>query len=225
MERTIINLVYYITMLKECKEHGYFRGEKCPACNEEGRFLMNDEELERLGKMMAGALRHFPEKFNLKLDEHGWVNLYSFIDAVRARSNRFRWLRPHHLEAVVATDPKGRYQIKGNELRATYGHSVDVTMDLPTENIPERLYYPATPEEIDIILETGLKPVDRKMVHLSKTIDDARTAGSHRVENPVIIEVDAKRATENGFVIMQAGKTVYVVKEIPAKYLSKVKEQ
>ena len=185
---------------------------------------MNDEELERLGKIMAGALRHFPEKFNLKMDEHGWVNLYSFIDAVRERSNRFRWLRPHHVEAVVATDPKGRYQIKGNELRATYGHSIDIDLDLPTEDIPEKLYYPTTNEEVDIILETGLKPVDRKMVHLSKTADDARTAGSHRAENPVIVEIDAKKAVENGLVIMQAGKTVYLTKDVPAEYLSKTRE-
>lgn len=183
---------------------------------------MNDDELERLGKIMAGALRHFPEKFNLKMDEHGWVNLYSFIDAVRARSNRFRWLRPHHVEAVVATDPKGRYQITGNELRATYGHSVDVALDLPTENIPEKLYYPTTNEEVDIILETGLKPVDRKMVHLSKTADDAKTAGSHRAENPVIVEIDAKKAIEKGLVIMQAGKTVYLTKDVPAEYLRKL---
>lgn len=212
-------------MLKECKEHGYFREEKCPVCSEDSRFLMNDEELEHLGKTMAGALRHFPEKFNLEMNEHGWVNIYSFIDAVRARSQRFRWLRAHHVEAVVATDPKGRYQIKGNELRATYGHSIDIDLDLPTENIPEKLYYPTTNEEIDIILETGLKPVDRKMVHLSKTIDDARTAGSHRVENPVIVEIDVKKAIENGLVIMQAGKTVYVAKDVPAEYLSKVEEQ
>jgi len=209
-------------MLMECKEHGYFRGEKCQTCSEESRFLMNDDELERLGKIMAGALRHFPEKFNLRMDEHGWVNLYSFIDAVRARSNRFRWLRPHHVEAVVATDPKGRYQITGNELRATYGHSVDVALDLPTENIPEKLYYPTTNEEVDIILETGLKPVDRKMVHLSKTIDDARTAGSHRAENPVIVEIDAKKAIEKGLIIMQAGKTVYLTKDVPAEYLRKL---
>lgn len=185
---------------------------------------MNDEELERLGKMMAGALRHFPEKFNIEIDEHGWVNLYSFIDAVRERSNRFRWLRPHHVEAVVATDLKGRYQIKGNELRATYGHSIDIDLDLPTEDIPEKLYYPTTNEEVDIILETGLKPVDRKMVHLSKTADDAKTAGLHRVENPVIIEIDAKKAIEKGLVIMQAGKTVYLTKDVPAEYLKKLEE-
>ncbi len=212
-------------MLKECKEHGYFRGEKCPVCSEEGRFLMNDEEIEHLGKTMAGALRHFPEKFSLKMDEHGWVSIYSLIDAVRARSQRFRWLRPHHIEGIVETDPKGRYQIKDNEIRATYGHSIDIDLDLPTENIPEKLYYPTTTEEINIILETGLKPVDRKMVHLSKTIHDAKTAGSHRVENPVIIEIDAKKAIENGLVIMQAGKTVYVAKDVPAEYLRKLEEQ
>lgn len=212
-------------MLKECRQHGFFRAERCPSCGEEGKFLLNDRELDLLGRMLAGALRHFPDKFGLQIDEHGWVNLYAFVDAVRYKNPRFRWLRPHHIHAVVSTDPKGRYQLEGDKLRATYGHTLDVELDLPTENIPDKLYYPATEEELDIILETGIKPVERKKVHLSKTQEDALTAGLHRVERPVILEVDAARAIEDELVIKQAGKTVYLIDEVPAKYLSKVESE
>ena len=34
--------------MRECRDHGYFRAEYCSVCGEEGRFLMNDEELDRL---------------------------------------------------------------------------------------------------------------------------------------------------------------------------------
>jgi len=44
-------------MLAECKDHGYFRGESCPVCNEKGKFLMTDKELNSLGRIMAGVLR------------------------------------------------------------------------------------------------------------------------------------------------------------------------
>ncbi len=60
-------------------------------------------------------------------------------------------------------------------MRATYGHSLELDLKLPTENIPDHLYYPATPEEADIILETGLETVGPQMVHLSKTYQDALT--------------------------------------------------
>ena len=52
-------------MMRECEEHGYFRDEYCPVCGEEGKFIMNDYELEKLGRTMAGILRH--GRFDLTL--------------------------------------------------------------------------------------------------------------------------------------------------------------
>jgi len=208
-------------LIKECKVHGYYRAETCPECNDQGKFLMNDEEVDQLGRIMAGVLRHFPERFELPMDEHGWVDVRSLVEAVRARRNQFHWLRPHHVKALVATDPKGRYQLEEERVRATYGHSLEVDLDLPTDNIPDTLYYPATEEEVPIILETGLKPSDRKHVHLSLAPENAISAGEHRTEKPVVLKVDAKNAIKGGVLIKRAGKTVFITKEVPADYLSR----
>lgn len=212
-------------MLRECGEHGYYRGEICPICGEPGKFLMNEQELEQLGRTLAGVLRHFPERFGLDMDDQGFVNIRDFINALRDNNRRYHWLRPHHVIAIIETDPKGRYQISNDLMRATYGHSLELELKLPTENIPASLYYPATPEEADIILETGLRPSDRKMVHLSKTYQDAVNAGKVRVEFPVILEIDAARAIEAGNVISQAGRTVFLAHEIPPEFLSKKEEE
>jgi len=72
------------------------------------------------------------------------------------------------------------------------------------------------------VLETGLKPSDRKMVHLSRGIGDAVNAGRVRTPSPVILEVDARAATQDSIVIQKAGKTVYLTTEIPPKYLTKI---
>jgi len=58
-------------------------------------------------------------------------------------------------------------------------------------------------------------------VHLSKTYNDARTAGKVRTEEPIILAIDAKRAIEDGIVIGRAGRTVFLTLEVPAEYLSK----
>ncbi|MCG7841260.1 MAG: RNA 2'-phosphotransferase, partial [Methanomassiliicoccales archaeon] len=208
-------------MLRECGEHGYYRGENCPICGEPGKFLMSEQELEQLGRTLAGVLRHFPERFGLDMDEQGFVNLRDFISVMRDSNRRYHWLRPHHVVAIIETDPKGRYQISNDLMRATYGHSLDLDLKLPTDNIPDFLYYPTTPEETDILLETGLHPSDRKMVHLSRTYQDAFNAGKVRVETPVILEIDATAAIEAGNVIFQAGKTVFLAYEIPPEFLSK----
>jgi putative RNA 2'-phosphotransferase len=124
--------------------------------------------------------------------------------------------------AIVDTDPKGRYQFRDGMIRATYAHSLDVELDLPTRNVPEVLYYPTTKEEKDILMETGLMPSDRKMVHLSRTIESAVTAGKVRDPEPLIFEVDAKGVIESGHKISKAGNTVFVVDAVPPEFLKLV---
>ena len=208
-------------MLKECRSHGYFRAEVCPLCGDEGKFLLNDEEVETLGRTMAGVLRHIPERYGLEMDDHGWVDLRDFLTAVQIRNKRFKFLRPHHVIGLVETDPKGRYQFEDGKIRATYGHSMDIDLDLPTEGIPDVLYYPTTDEEAHLLLEAGLRPSDRKMVHLSATFEAAMEAGRVRIQAPVILEIDAKAARAAGTVIMIAGKIVYTTKEVPGEFLKR----
>jgi putative RNA 2'-phosphotransferase len=209
-------------MLAECEEHSYYRGESCPVCKKQGKFLMDDRELDSLGRIMAGALRHFPEKLGLMVDGRGWVDIDSFIEAVGIGRSGFQWLRGRHIEAIVSTDPKGRYQIDGGMIRATYGHTIDVHLDdLPQADLDE-YFYPVTEEELDIILEGGLHPTDRRNVHLSGTIEKALEAGRVRTEDPFILRIDGKKARDDGVMIYHAGKDVYITNEIDAEYISKL---
>ncbi len=211
-------------MLGECSKHGYFRGESCPVCNEKGKFLMNDNELNSLGRIIAGVLRHFPEKLGVMIDGHGWVDISEFVEAIGVSRSGFHWLRNHHIEAIILTDPKGRYQIDGGMVRATYGHTIDVNLDdLPLADIDE-FFYPVTEEEIDIVLEGGLNPIDRKNVHLSGTIEKAIEAGKVRTEEPLILRIDGKKAKKDGVKIYRAGNDVYITDRIDAKYISKVNQ-
>jgi putative RNA 2'-phosphotransferase len=208
-------------MLKECAQHGYFRAEACPVCGQAGRFLMNDRELDHLGRVMTGILRHFPDRYGLTIDPQGWIDLPEMVRAIGRKHPAYHWLRPQHLIAIAETDAKGRYEVRGEKVRATYGHTLEVDLDLPTDNIPEYLYFPVTPDEAAIVLEVGLKPSDRKKVHLSKTAAAARAAGKVRTPEPTILEIDARRAQESGIIIMQAGKTVYLADSIPPEVLKK----
>jgi putative RNA 2'-phosphotransferase len=212
-------------MLSECEEHGYYREETCPVCNKKGKFLMNEKELSSLSRIIAGALRHFPEKLGLMMDGKGWVDISSLIEAIGSGRSGFNWLRIHHIEALVNTDPRGRYQIDGGMIRATYGHTIDVSPDdLPIAEL-DKFYYPVTEEEADMIIEGGLYPADRKKVHLSGSIEKAIEAGKVRTEDPLILIIDGKKAKKDGLKIYHAGTDVFITDSIDAKYISKVKKK
>lgn len=208
-------------MLAQCRTHGYYRGDECPLCDERGRFMMKDHEIDRVGRMMAGILRHFPERFNLTMDGRGWVDLDDFITEVKAaRRDYNRWLRRDHIEALVETDEKGRYQIDGGMLRATYAHSVEVNLDDLPEAETEELYFPVAEEEMDLVLEAGLRPTDRNMIHLSSSAEKAYSAGRVHNPDPIILTIDVAAAQRGGSAILRAGKTVYVTDAVEPENLA-----
>jgi len=177
-----------------------------------------------LSSVLIGILRHFPEQFNVRVDSHGWANIDEICDAIKHKLDRFYWVRKKHIVALALTDEKGRYQIQEGNIRATYAHTIEVDLsDLP-EADTDVLYYPVTEEELDIILEQGLLPTDRSKVHLSGSKTKAMEAGKIRVDNPVILQIDVKKAMEDGIAINKAGTDVYVVDRVDAKYLSRMDE-
>ena len=209
--------------------HGFFRGEKCPLSGEEGVLLMSPRHLDQFGRIMAGVLRHFPQKFvtptspdGLVMDKQGWVEATEFIEAVKIQRRHFHFLETKHLQAVVETDPKGRYQLNSGRLRATYAHTLDLDLDLPTDQNPEHLYFACSKEDSDEYLEHGLYPGDRNMVHLSSTRLNALEAGRHIIGKPIVLLADVRAVEGAGHEIMKAGTTVYLTKDIPGEFLKKL---
>ncbi|MGC8585540.1 MAG: RNA 2'-phosphotransferase [Thermoplasmata archaeon] len=210
--------------IKICNKHGPFRGEKCPVCGDEGKLMLNDWEVEALSRILTGILRHFPENFNVKLDQHGWANINDIAEGIRGKNKKFRFLKPYHVEAFILTDTKGRFQYdkSAGKVRATYGHSINVDLsDLPSENIPRKLYYAIVPEEEEFINEIGIKPGERKWVHLSDSYEEAYISGRHRTDNPIVLEIDAEKLINDGRAIYRANEKIYITKEIPPGYFIK----
>lgn len=207
--------------LRSCPQDGAFRGPECPECGNRGKLLMRESEIEGVGRILAGMLRHFPENYGVKLDDHGWVRIYSIIPVMRAQKKHFWWLTPYHIESLVKTDPKQRYQINSdNEIRASYGHTIPVNMDdLPTEGVPDKLYYQTTEEELEFIRETGISPSDKSWIHLSLTPRQAYVSGMFHIDAPTVVEVDVVGLRESGREVYMATSEVFVVSEIPPEFV------
>jgi len=211
-------------MMRECEEHGYYRDEYCPICGEEGKFLMSDFEVEKLGRTMAGILRH--GKYDLDMDDQGFVDMRDIVAVMKAKNPRMKWLRTHHIEAMAETDPKGRYQISGGDVRATYGHTIELSLRHPVDDIPETLFYPTSEEKCDDILNEGLFPTDRALVHLSRSYKDAVKAGSVREDgDPIILAIDTVGCIDAGIEIGRAAKTVFLCDQVPSDFISVAEEE
>lgn len=200
--------------IRMCIKHGYFRGENCE-CGNHGSFVLNETRVTKLGKMVSGALRHFPYELGLKMDVQGWVDLNQLISALEGN---YRWFHAEHLFAMIESDVKGRYELCEERIRARYAHSVNVDLDFP-ENKLKELYYGTTMEEAGRIMDIGLKPVLQRYVHLSTSFDEAIRVAKFRTDQPVIIIIDAKNAQSQGIKIMEVNDQICVSNSIPTDFL------
>lgn len=212
-----------------CPDHGPIEGKTCPVCERTLDPVLSGSRRRRLSKYLSGALRHFPEDAGIELDDAGWTG---FEGLVAAAQRQYDWADAEAVEAVITTDPKGRFERKavrseartanasdGERVRAAYGHSVDVDLESVETPVPDTLYHGTAPRNLDSIFAEGLKPVNRQQVHLSGTIEAARDVGSRHAEVPVILEVDAAAMLVDGHEITKRGKEVYTTDHVPPAYL------
>ncbi len=168
--------------------------------------------LTKVSKYISYLLRHNPE--NLDMDNEGFVDLDELILKLQEKYD----VDKRFIKAIV-NSPNPRFEVANNKIRALYGHTVDVDSARTEDTLAAVLYHGTTLEAAARILRDGLKPMRRQWVHVSPTKDIARDVGGRRTANPVILEVDAKAARDEGIRFYKVTETVFLCSEVPPRYV------
>ena len=164
---------------------------------------------------MSYLLRHNPG--TLKMDNYGFVDLEEFLKKLKERFQIDEKL----LFEIVEKSERKRFEIIGNRIRALYGHSIPVKLELDEDKVTEVFYHRTTPDAASKILKIGLKPMKRRWVHFSPTIEIAREVGLRRTRNPVILEINAEAARKNGVKFYKATDKVYLCNKVETRYIKR----
>ena len=167
----------------------------------------------KVSKYMSYLLRHNHE--NLKMDRQGFVDLDELLEKI---NERFQIDSKVFLE-IVERSERRRFEIVENRIRALYGHTIPVKLELEEDKVAKIFYHGTTPDAASKILKVGLKPMKRKWVHLSPTIEIAEEVGLRRTKNPVILEINAEEARKSGSEFYKATDKVYVCEAILPRYI------
>lgn len=166
----------------------------------------------RKGKRLAYLLRHAQSTSGLPRSLEGWMP----VEAVKKTLN----LSQGELDALVAQDPKGRYEYSEGKasVRARQGHSVKVELPWEKQVPPEILYHGTVEQALAGIRASGLKPMGRHAVHLSGTLETATKVASRRGA-PVILQVRARALSDEGASFTLTPNGVWLVAAVPSEYL------
>jgi putative RNA 2'-phosphotransferase len=218
-----------------CPDHGFYSAAgdtaRCPQCGTVGEQVLDGRRRRRLSTFLSGVLRHFPGDVGVRLDPTGWTPLETLVAAAAAQ---YDWAGEREVRAVVATDPKGRFETRRDgdqvSVRAAYGHSVDVDLDRDSDgsreddganDVPETLYHGTAPWNLAAIRDEGLRPMNRQAVHLSGDRETARAVGRRHADgDSVVLVVDARGLSAAGFTVRRRGRETYTVEHVPPRFLS-----
>lgn len=119
----------------------------------------------------------------------------------------------------MACSTKRRFEIVGDKIRATYGHSVPGVCAGELMEPPEELYHGTTTDAAAIIAVEGLKPMGRNYVHLSVAPDVAQMVAKRHGPQTVILKVKAKEAFLSGIHFWFFNDTNWNAEYIPITFL------
>jgi putative RNA 2'-phosphotransferase len=172
---------------------------------------------ERFSRWMSYVLRHNPERYGLQPDRYGNVNLEEFLH-IAAR--RYPDLGLDRLRMLIEASGISRVEFAGGQVRARYGHSIPVEPVGPPVEPPASLYYGADTSTADAILAEGLKPADRRSLHLSATLEEALTIAQRKTAHPAVFRVLAREAHRAGVAFFRES-ALYLAAHVPAQFLAR----
>lgn len=176
-----------------------------------------DDRLTRTSKFLSYVLRHHPEALGLEPDPGGWVDVGTLINRARDEG---RSISRSHIKDVIAAGEKTRFTLSADEskIRARYGHSIEVDLDLTPAPPPERLYHGTTERALPSIREEGLRPQARQYVHLSPTTATAVAVG-RRHGSPVVLSINAPALHEADHTLYRSTARVWLTLWVPPSFI------
>ncbi len=178
---------------------------------------MSDRDSVRLSRFLRFVLRHKPGSIGLTLDDQGWAEVESLLEAARRDGTG---LNLESLHRIVAEDPKTRYSMSedGRRIRANYGHTVTVDLGFQAQEPPALLYHGTATRSLHSIKRRGITSRRRRFVHLSVDMHTATVVG-RRHGKPAILPIDARRMHGAGFEFFHSKSGIWLTRTVPPEYI------
>lgn len=162
-------------------------------------------------RFLTLILRHKPDILKLTPDNNGWVEIEQLI---------IGGFTEKQLKEIVVSDKKNRFTIEGSKIRANYGHSFKVDLNLEKKTPPEVLYHGTIDKFLSSILENGLNSGERNFVHLSSTVETALKVAKRREKHgkPVILRINSSQMKEFDFYC--TANDVWLVNFVPINFIN-----
>lgn len=176
-------------------------------------------EASRLSRTVARLLRHEPWSAGLDLDEEGWASVDDLVEDLRARRPDWAQLDRRDLLHMIERSEKRRFEMRGDRIRALYGHSIPGGVKKTPSEPPEVLFHGTARHVAPSILADGLRPMKRQFVHLSIDVPAAELVGRRKSRHVEVLRIKARKARSAGVAFYRGNESIWLVERVPAEFI------
>jgi putative RNA 2'-phosphotransferase len=179
------------------------------------RLTVKKYQSKELGKLIEYILFHRPDEFGLFLDDDDSLPIKELMWALHEETG-WKHIRLGHLKELAYSGLELAFTLEETQIRPKREVSKTASDTLP----PRLLFFGARRKAYPVILKHGLRPGSRLYVPLATTEEMALRIGKRRDPKPVLLTVHAAQAHDSGHPFLTGGDLLYLVKALPARFLS-----
>jgi putative RNA 2'-phosphotransferase len=174
-------------------------------------------KVENLGRLMAYILGHKPYEFCLVPDTEGFVPYKELLRAIHEEPG-WGYVKQGDINEVLLGKSRLLFQTRENQIRAI-DRQWGLDFECPTQSVPKIIFIGIRRRAHPVVMEKGLRKIDETYYVLSPDRKIAERIGKRRDPQPVLLEIMAGLAQEEGVLFYPFGNLLLAV-EIPARYMA-----
>ncbi|RLB25536.1 MAG: hypothetical protein DRG73_01550 [Deltaproteobacteria bacterium] len=179
----------------------------------------NKRRVDNLSRLMRYILETRPDEFGLVPDKEGYIGLKELLKAINEEPN-MAYVRESHIREVLLYNRDGSFEITEKKIRSIKRNFALIDKDQDRVHPPKTLYKGIKRKTYPFILKSGLLPGSNGHVVMTKDKDLAIRTAQRLDQKPIILEIKAGVAAENGISFFLFGDSVYLSDKIPAQFIS-----
>lgn len=166
---------------------------------------------------MSYVIGHKPDEFGLVPDREGYVRFKELLWALNEEPG-WSYVRQGDINEVLMSDDRSSFEVKDRSIRCA-GRNTGPDLNVPLLKLPAVLYTPVRRKAHASVIENGLPLSEDIPYVLSSDREMALRTGSRKDKKPVILEVMAEKAANEGVLFYSCGR-LFLCMEIPSRYIS-----
>jgi len=166
---------------------------------------------------MVYILGHRPDEFGLIPDKEGFITYKELLWGIHEEPG-WGHVRQGHINEVLMGKERDLFQTEDKRIR-TLDRRWHLDFENPTLSSLKILFTPIRRKAHPFAMQKGLQSTEGRYIILTSDGDMAKRIGRRRDQNPVLLEIMAASAQEEGISFYPFGH-LFLTTDIPARFIS-----